>query len=409
MNAVPAHTIQAPPRSKSRQMLEELLAECDIELNGSRPFDIRVIDEQAVNRIIRQGSLGLGESYMDGQWECERIDELVERLLRRALNQRFGSTPSYRWLTFVSRLRNLQSRARARIVSEQHYDVGNALYERMLDTHMNYSCAYWETADNLEQAQRDKMELVCRKLELAPGMTMLDIGCGWGGMARYAAEHYGVQVVGITISKEQQKWAEDQLIGLPIEVRHQDYRDIRGQFDRVVSIGMFEHVGYKNYPAFFKQCHKLLRDGGLMLLHTIGSNASVHSTDPWLHRYVFPNGMLPSVAQLGRAVEPYFLMEDWHSFGPYYDRTLMAWHARISGVWEALDDHYDERFQRMWNFYLLCCAGAFRARQVQLWQIVLAKGRRSSGYHRPGLSIRQADTSRSSSTTEDHKSVYEPR
>lgn len=384
MNSGPEDSVQ-PLRDGSKRLLEGLLAQCDIELNGSRLFDIQVTDPRALGRILRQGSLGLGESYMDGQWECERIDELVERLLRGALNQRFTNTRTYRWLEIASRLRNLQSRARAHIVGAHHYDIGNALYERMLDSYMNYSCAYWETADTLEQAQRDKMELVCRKLELAPGMTVLDIGCGWGGMARYAVEHYNVQVVGITISREQKMWAESRLKGLPIEIRCQDYRDIRGVFDRVLSIGMFEHVGYKNYLGFFQKCHELLRTDGLMLLHTIGSNTSVHSTDPWLHRYVFPNGMLPSITQLGRALEPCFVMEDWHSFGPDYDRTLMAWHRRVNAAWETLGERYDERFQRVWNFYLLACAGAFRARNVQLWQLVLAKGGRSRTYRRPTM------------------------
>ncbi len=384
MNATPMYAIE-PLQSASARLLQRLLAECDVELNGSRPFDIQVTDTRALNRMLRQGSLGLGESYMDGQWECERIDQLVERLLRHALNRRFANTGAARWQAIASLLMNRQSRARARIVGERHYDIGNELYENMLDSHMNYSCAYWETADSLEQAQRDKMELICRKLELEPGMTVLDVGCGWGGMARYAAENYGVQVLGITISREQCAWAEAQLDGLPIEIRYQDYRDVRGKFDRVLSIGMLEHVGYKNYPVFFQKCREVLSADGLFLLHTIGGNTSVHSTDPWLQRYIFPNSMLPSIAQIGRAVEPHFVMEDWHSFGSYYDQTLMAWHRRVNAAWEALGDRYDKRFQRMWNFYLLTCAGAFRARNVQLWQIVLSNGRRSGGYQRPVL------------------------
>jgi len=373
-------------QGRSRRLLENLLADCGVELNGSRPFDIQLIDERAIGRIVRQGSVGLGESFVEGQWNCERIDELVERLLRHALNQRFAHTRASQWLDFISRVGNLQSRSRARIVGKHHYDIGNALYEQMLDPYMNYSCAYWEHADNLEQAQRDKMELICRKLALAPGMTLLDIGCGWGGMARYAVEHYDVNVVGITISGEQKTWTQSRLAGLPIEIRCQDYRDIHGVFDRIVSIGMFEHVGHKNYRVFFEKCNELLRGDGLMLLHTIGGNTSVRSTDPWLHRYIFPNGMLPSIAQLGRTLEPHFILEDWHSFGPYYDRTLMAWHSRINEAWDLLADRYDERFQRMWNFYLLACAGAFRARNAQLWQIMLSKGRSSRTYLRPTLS-----------------------
>lgn len=366
-------------------MLAPMLEQCDVELNGLRPFDIQLTDPAALGRFVRQGSLGFGESYMDGQWECERIDELVERLLRGALNQRFANTPANYWLGLMARISNLQTRSRARIVGQRHYDIGNDLYEAMLDPYMNYSCAYWETADTLERAQQDKMELICRKLELAPGMTVLDIGCGWGGMARYAAEHYGVKVVGITISEEQHKWAKARLRDHPIEIRLQDYRDVRGQFDRVLSIGMFEHVGYKNYPVFFRNCAHLLRDDGLLLLHTIGGNQSARSTDPWLNRYIFPNSMLPSAAQIGSAIEADFVLEDWHSFGPYYDPTLIAWHHRVNNAWAALGDRYCKRFRRMWNFYLLSCAGAFRARHVQLWQLVLSKGGRTDVYQRPVL------------------------
>ncbi|HHQ14970.1 MAG TPA: cyclopropane fatty acyl phospholipid synthase, partial [Chromatiales bacterium] len=267
------------------------------------------------------------------------------------------------------------------------YDIGNDLYEQMLDPWMNYSCGYWLQADTLEQAQQHKMELICRKLELEPGMKLLDIGCGWGGMARYAAEHYGVHVVGVTISGQQQQWAEERVRGLPVEIRCQDYREVDEIFDRIVSIGMFEHVGYKNYREYFRKCHAMLRKDGLMLLHTIGSNRTSLTIDPWLHRYIFPNGILPSIAQIGRAIESSFVMEDWHNFGVDYDRTLMAWHERIERAWERLDpQRYDERFRRMWRFYLLACAGAFRSRHTQLWQVVLSKGGRPGGYRRPGLS-----------------------
>jgi cyclopropane-fatty-acyl-phospholipid synthase len=229
------------------------------------------------------------------------------------------------------------------------------------------------------------LELICRKLELSPGMTLLDVGCGWGGLAQYAARHYGVKVVGITISVEQQKWACERLQQLPIEIRCQDYRDVQGKFDRIVSVGMFEHVGSKNYPEFFRKCRDLLHDDGLLLLHTIGGNSSARTTDPWIHRYIFPNGMLPSCAQIGRAIEPYFILEDWHSFGPYYDLTLMAWHRRINSAWSRLGKRYDERFQRMWNYYLMSCAGAFRARYIQLWQVILSTGGRSGTYQRPTI------------------------
>ncbi len=368
------------------RLVERSLAECDVRLDGIRPFDIRVNDPAAFRRIVREGSLGFGESYMDGQWDCERIDMLFERLLRHGMQDRFSRARPNWWLALEARLINLQSRARAKMVATRHYDIGNDLYEQMLDSWMNYSCGYWLRADTLEQAQQHKMELVCRKLELEPGMKLLDIGCGWGGMARYAAERYGVHVVGVTISEQQQRWAEERVRGLPVEIRCQDYREVDETFDRVVSIGMFEHVGYKNYSAYFRKCREVLRDDGLMLLHTIGGNRTSLTIDPWLHRYIFPNGMLPSIAQIGSAIESSFVMEDWHNFGVDYDRTLMAWYERIEHAWERLDpQRYDKRFRRMWRFYLLACAGAFRARHTQLWQVVLSKGGRPGGYRRPGL------------------------
>ena len=370
-------------RRRYRDVIEAMLADCDVRLDGGRQQDISINDERALSRIVRSGSLGLGETYMDGLWDCERIDVMVDHVLRQALNRRFDSKLAYRWLNLVSSVRNLQTRRRARIVGEQHYDIGNDLFEQMLDSSMNYSCGYWEHATTLEHAQRDKMAMVCHKLGLTPGMRVLDIGCGWGGMAHYAAKHFGVNVVGITISREQQAWAQSRIDGLPVDIRLQDYRDVDGTFDRIICIGMFEHVGYKNYGVFLDRCHDVLVNDGLMLLHSIGSNTSSQSTDPWLHRYIFPNGMLPSIGQIGAAIEPYFVLEDWHSFGPDYDRTLMAWHERINRSWEALDDRYDNRFRRMWNFYLLGCAGAFRARNVQLWQLVLSKGGRRSAYRRP--------------------------
>lgn len=337
-----------------------------------------------------QGSLGFGESYMDGQWDCDRIDMLVERLHRGALSEPWVDSASCRRLALLSRLVNLQSRARAGIVGERHYDVGNALYELMLDSYMNYSCGYWEHAGTLEQAQQDKMELICRKLNLKPGMNVLDIGCGWGGMARYAAENFGVKVVGITISRAQHDWAKARLENLPVDIRLQDYRDVEGTFDRIWSVGMFEHVGENNYRSLFRKCHQTLRTGGLMLLQSIGANKSSGAMDPWLHKYVFPNGSLPVVAQIGQAIDNLFVLEDWQSTGPYYDQTLMAWHQRVNEGWHQLRRRYDERFRRMWNFYLLACAGSFRARHVQLWQVVLAKSGAAACYQRPTLREHQS-------------------
>jgi cyclopropane-fatty-acyl-phospholipid synthase len=354
-----------------RLRIEELLACADVNINGSRPWDISVSNDNFYARVLAEGSLGLGEAYVDRWWECERLDEFFARVLDAELNNRFR--PWKDMLRVVqAKLVNRQSRARAFQVGRVHYDAGNDLYRRMLDRHMIYSCGYWREADCLEEAQTAKIDLICRKLEVRPGMKVLDIGCGWGGTARYMAENYGVQVVGLTISEQQAELAKRICRGLPVDIRLQDYRSLDEKFDRILSVGMFEHVGYKNYPIFMQVVRRNLLDGGLFLLHTIGGNRSVAKADSWIEQYIFPNSMLPSVSQISTAIEGLFVMEDWHNFGADYDTTLMEWSRNFEAAWPELQDKYSQQFYRMWRYYLLSCAGAFRARQIQLWQIVLS-------------------------------------
>jgi cyclopropane-fatty-acyl-phospholipid synthase len=278
------------------------------------------------------------------------------------------------------RLFNQQSMQRAFQVGEQHYDLGNDVFEAMLDPTMAYSCAYWHKATNLSEAQQAKYELICRKLELKPGLQILDIGCGWGGLAQYAAQHYGVRVLGITVSKEQQAMARERCAGLPVDIELIDYRNLQGEFDRIVSVGMFEHVGPKNYEAYFQSACRLLKDEGLFLLHSIGNHTSSRGCDAWLNKYIFPNGHLPAAQEIAEAVDRLFLIEDWHNFGPDYDRTLMAWWENFKRAWPQLEPKYGLRFYRMWQYYLMCCAGFFRSRQGQLWQLVLSKRSRRIVY-----------------------------
>jgi cyclopropane-fatty-acyl-phospholipid synthase len=257
-------------------------------------------------------------------------------------------------------------------VGKEHYDIGNDLFRAMLDPYMQYSCGYWKQAETLEQAQQDKLKMICEKLQLKPGMSLLDIGCGWGGLAQYAAENYGVSVHGVTISAEQQKLAQERCRGLDVEILLQDYRDLNRQFDRIVSVGMFEHVGPKNYDTYFSVAARNLKPDGLFLLHTIGSNQTDLNVDAWIDKYIFPNGCLPSVRHIAEASEGRFVMEDWHNFGADYDRTLMAWFDNFKRAWPALSGHYSERFERMFTYYLNACAGAFRSRNIQLWQVVFS-------------------------------------
>ncbi len=364
-----------------------LLASAGIMVDGARPWDMRIRHPATLDRVLSQGSLGLGESYMAGWWECDRIDELICKVLQARLDEQVGH-PGWWWTLLRARLTNLQSLRRAWQVARVHYDLGNDLYTAMLDPSMAYSCGYWAQARDLAQAQEAKLELVCRKLQLAPGMTLLDIGCGWGSLMLHAARHHRVQCVGLTVSREQASWGQAHARGLPVRFELMDYRqfNLDGQmrFDRVASIGMFEHVGYKNYRAYFEMAHRCVHEDGLFLLHTIGKNSSGSVTDPWIDKYIFPNGVLPSAAELAHFAED-FIVEDWHNFGADYDRTLMAWHARFEAAWPDLKARYDERFYRMWRYYLLCCAGTFRARDNQLWQVVLSPRGVPGGYRRPLL------------------------
>jgi len=354
-----------------KQRLRTWLHKADIRIDGDRPWDLRVRNADFYSRIIRGGSLAVGESYVDGWWDCDQLDEFFARVLRERLDKRFH--------TLVNRLYNLkglflnrQTSARSFQVVRRHYDLGNKLYRAMLDKRMIYSCAYWRGANDLDQAQEVKLDLICRKLQLEPGMRVLDIGCGWGGAARFLARHYGVQVVGLTISREQAAMAREYCRGLPVEIRLRDYHALDERFERIYSIGMFEHVGYRNYRSYMQIIRRCLDDRGLFLLQTIAGNKSLHSTDPWIERYIFPNSMLPSAKQIGRAFEGLFVLEDWHGFGAHYDRTLMQWYANFEAAWDGLRADYSEQFHRMWRYYLLVSAGSFRARSNQVWQILLS-------------------------------------
>ncbi|MFJ5490267.1 cyclopropane fatty acyl phospholipid synthase [Pectobacterium carotovorum] len=353
-------------------IVQDMLATAGITINGTRPFDIHVINPDFFKRVLQEGSLGLGESYMDGWWECEQPDMFFHRVLRAGLKDKLPHRLHDLARVILSRVTNLQSRRRAQIVGKVHYDLGNDLFTLMLDPYMQYSCAYWKQAQTLEQAQEDKLAMICEKLQLKSGMTLLDIGCGWGGLAEFAARHYGVSVYGITISREQQALAQQRCQDMNVTIELRDYRDLDRQFDRIVSVGMFEHVGPRNYDSYFRVVRRSLEPNGLFLLHTIGANKTNPHIDPWIHKYIFPNGCIPSIQHIAQASEPYLVMEDWHNFGADYDRTLMAWHARFQQGWPQLSTRYSARFHRMFSYYLNACAGAFRARTLQLWQVVFS-------------------------------------
>lgn len=357
----------------AQKRVSELLAYAGILVNGNNPWDIQVHDDRLYSRVLAGGSLALGESYMDGWWDCRKLDEFFTRIFSAELDKKVR-TPAMALAALKAKLFNMQSTSKAFEVGEAHYDIGNDLYRAMLDKRMTYTCAYWKNAKTLDTAQEAKLDLVCKKIGLKKGMRVLDIGCGWGSFAKFAAQKYGASVVGITISKEQAELAKAICKDLPVEIRLQDYREVNEKFDRIISLGMFEHVGYKNYQTYMQVAKRCLAPDGLFLLHTIGGNKSVTNTDPWIEKYIFTNSMLPSIKQISEACEGIFVVEDWHNFGPDYDKTLMAWHANVEKNWKKLSSQYTERFHRMWRYYLLSCAGSFRSRKNQLWQIVLSNG-----------------------------------
>ncbi len=371
---------------QAEKTLKEILKHADIKINGKRAWDIKVKDQRFYNRILTDGSLGLGESYMDGWWDSQRIDLMIEKVLRTKIDKKIKKNLQLVIFILKHKLFNIASKKRAFKVGEQHYDLGNELYEAMLDLDMNYSCGYWKHATTLTDAQVAKMDLICKKLYLKKGMKVLDIGSGWGNFARYAAKNYGVEIVGITVSKEQAALARIRCKGLPIKFNVLDYRDFdeKNKFDRIVSIGMFEHVTYKNYDAFMKIAYSSLKDGGMFLLHTIGYDESVVAGEPWEEKYIFPNSHLPSVMQIGKASEKKFVIEDIQNFGFYYYPTLMSWFKNFDKNWKELSkkypDKYGARFYRMWKYYLLSFAGAFKAGKLQLFQIILSKNPRATVY-----------------------------
>ena len=254
---------------KAKHIVSELLSGADVSIDGRMPWDIRVHNDRLYRRLLSEADLGLGESYMDGWWDCEALDEFVNRILKARLDKKVTGNWKMALYLLQTKLFNRQEKSRANQVGEQHYDLGNELYRAMLDSRLNYTCAYWKNAKTLDEAQENKLELVCGKINLKPGMAVLELGCGWGSFAKYAAEKYGAKVVGINISKEQVKLAKELCQGFPVEIRLQDYRDADGKYDAVISIGILEHVGYKNYRTYMEVVNRCLKDDGIAFIHTI--------------------------------------------------------------------------------------------------------------------------------------------
>jgi cyclopropane-fatty-acyl-phospholipid synthase len=375
VESILGHSVPRRAKSdKARRIFEALFAECGIRIDGPGPCDIQVRNDACFARFLAEGSLGVGESYMAGWWDVEDLDGFITRLLTARIDERIHT-----WRNLLhywrSVLLNLQRPSRAFEVGRRHYDIGNGLYRAMLDRRMIYSCGYWESAQTLDDAQEAKLELVFRKLDLQRGQRVLDIGCGWGGALRFAAERYGVSGVGITISKAQAEHATAVVAGLPVEIRLQDYRNLDEPYDDIFSIGMFEHVGPKNYRTYMEIVRRCLRSGGRFLLHTIGSSQVLNRTDPWIEKYIFPNSLIPSAHQIVQAIAGLFVIDGWQRIGNHYDPTLLAWRTNFERWWSDNGQRRDDPFYRMWRFYLSASAASFRARKNDVWQVLLVPDR----------------------------------
>ena len=361
-----------------------MLKDAGVTIDGNKPYDLIVHNDRVFKKVFKSGSVGLGESYIEEDWDAKKLDEFFYRLFRSDIHNKARKNIKLALYVAKGQVMNLQAPKRAYRNAQLHYDIGNDLYEPMLGHTMAYTCAYWDRgAKTLDQAQTDKFDLVCEKLGLKKGMKVLDPGCGWGGLSIHMAKKYGCEVVCFTPAKEQIAFIKAHTKGLKVQAKLSTWQDYDGKtkFDRIASIGMMEHVGPKNYREYLTKMQSILKDDGLMVLHTIGGNRSTQYTDPWIDRYIFPGGALPSVKQIASALEGVFILEDWHNLSTNYDKTLLAWYANFKKSYPNLDHtKYDQRFYRMWEYYLLICAALFRSRSTQLWQIVLSPRGVEGGY-----------------------------
>lgn len=363
-----------------KEIITDLLEQVGITVNGSNPWDPQINNEDLWNRIFSQGSLGLGEAYMDGWWECADLAEFFSRVIGGNIQSKLRITPNLVWQLAQARFLNMQSMRRSKRVAEMHYNETDA-YIASLDTRMTGSCGYWpKGVTNLDQAQEAKLDMICRKINLQKSERVLDIGCGWGAFMGFAAEKYGARAVGVTVSPDQAAFAKKRYQGLEIDFRVQDYRQFNEKVDKIVSMGMFEHVGHKNFKTYFETARRAIKDEGLFMLHTIGSPDTNSTIDPWIEKYIFPGGVIPSIKQIGEAIEHQFVIIDLHNFGPDYDKTLVAWNENFQKNWPKSTTEGEQRFKRMWEYYLLCCAGAFRSKVLQVWQLVLSPNGVPEGY-----------------------------
>ncbi len=395
----------------AERIITGVLEKADVRIGGDRPWDIAVHDKRFFMRAVR-GTMGVGESYMDGDWDAGSLIEFFRRTMGAGLQAHPLLRLNRLAKEIQARFRNLQTRDRSRAVAEEHYDLDHRMYSLFLGPWNQYTCCFFDGTRDLEQAEVCKLEMICDKLEIEAGDRVLDIGCGWGGFAKYAASTRGCKVIGISLSDEQIDYARSYTAGLPVEIHRLDYRDLPssslGPFDKILICGMIEHVGYKNYRQLMQVVHTVLKDDGLFLLHTIGNRHNTVVVEPWTEKYIFRNSMAPSMRQLAKAAEELFVIEDWENYGHYYVPTLQAWHDNFNRNWDrirALEGPrpFDERFRRMWNFYLMSSRAAFEVEDLHLWHLVMT--RYGSGR---GVYDRVKHRSSKASTADQARSETEP-
>jgi cyclopropane-fatty-acyl-phospholipid synthase len=348
---------------------------------SGEPVAIRFTTWAAEYRVVLDPELRLGESYMDGTLIVEQgsIADVLAILQGQRARMPFWARPWQLLRYLHRRLKQFNRRRRARRNVAHHYDLDGRLYSLFLDADRQYSCAYFETPDqSLDDAQLAKRRHVAAKLLGAPGDRVLDIGCGWGGLALYLSENCGAQVTGVTLSEEQlavaRVRAEEKGLADRLEFRLQDYRDVPETFDRIVSVGMFEHVGVGFYDAFFRKCSAALADDGIMLLHAIGRPEGPNATNPWIAKYIFPGGYIPALSEVLPVVERAgLLVTDIEILRMHYAETLKAWRQRFLAHREQAERLYDQRFVRMWEFYLAASEMAFRGQAMMVFQMQLTK------------------------------------
>lgn len=345
------------------------------------PVAARFMTREAERRLLTNPELALGEAYMDGTFVLERgsIADLLSIIMSQPAVMPDWAKPQW-WLRYLIRpLRQLNIKARARQNVAHHYDLDGRLYSLFLDADKQYSCAYFGTPDtSLDDAQLAKKRHLAAKLLIDPDDRILDIGCGWGGLGLYLAELTGADVTGVTLSTEQlhvaNARAAERNLSASARFLLQDYRDVPGTFDRIVSVGMFEHVGVRFYDTFFRHCAELLKDDGVMVLHSIGRSEGPDSTNPWIAKYIFPGGYIPALSEVLPAIERAGLLVcDIEILRLHYAETLKAWRERFMARREEAVQLYDERFARMWEFYLAASEMAFRKQNMMNFQIQLTK------------------------------------